>query len=405
MITNRFKVSCFIGVILVMLLLSGNSDAKSKIWTGSWTTAPQLVELKNMPPAPGLANNTFRQIVRVSIGGDLVRLRFTNIFSKDSLIIKSAAIAVWKEGSIVEASSQKFLKFKRKKDVSILPGTEVVSDPIKFKLTPGSRLAITIAFGKVPADLTGHPASRTTSYIVPGNNVLSADFAGAIPTDHWYVINGIDVQASKNAAAIAILGNSIADGRGSGTNKQNRWPDILSDRLLKNPETNRYGVLNLGIGGNCVVHGGLGPTALNRFDRDILSQNNVKWLIITLGVNDIGGIRTAEDAPKLVEDLINAYILLIDKAHVKGLKVYGATILPFAKSFYDKDFRLEARDKVNDWIRNSRKFDAVIDFDMLMHQSDDPKTILSDMHDNDFLHPNQAGYKKMGEFVNLELFK
>jgi lysophospholipase L1-like esterase len=358
-----------------------------------------------MPPVPGLANNTFRQIVRVSIGGDLVRLRFTNIFSKDTLTMKSVVIAVWKEGSIVEVSTQKLLKFRRKKDVTILPGTEVVSDPLKFKLTPGSRLAITIAFGRVPANLTGHPASRTTSYILTGNNALSVDFAGAIPTDHWYVINGIDVKTSKDASAIAILGNSIADGRGSGTNKQNRWSDILSEKLLKNPETSHCGVLNLGIGGNCVVQGGLGPIALNRFDRDILSQNNVKWLIITLGVNDIGGIKTAEDAPKVVEDLINAYMLLIDKAHAKGLKVYGATILPFAKSFYDKDFRLGARDKVNDWIRNSRKFDAVIDFDSLMRQSDDPETILQDVHSGDFLHPNEAGYKKMGEFVNLELFK
>ena len=410
-----FKFKCntvgrFVSVMLVMLLLLGNANAKTRFksqitWTGSWTTAPQMVEPNNMPPAPGLTNNTFRQIVRVSIGGDVVRVRFTNIFSKQSVTMKSVAIAVSKEGSIVEASTQSKLKFSGENQVTLLPGTDVVSDPLKFKLAPGSRLAITIAFGETSADITGHPASRTTSYILPGDQVLSADFAGAVPTDHWYIINGIDVKTSSKASAIAVLGNSITDGRGSGTNKQNRWPDILSNRLLKNPKTSQYGVLNLGIGGNCVVRGGLGPTALNRFDRDILSQKNVKWLIISEGINDIGGIHTAEDAPKLVEDLISAYKQLIDKAHAKGIKVFGATILPFAKSFYDKDFRQQARDSVNSWIRNSGCYDKVIDFDALMRQSDDPKTILPDVHSGDFLHPNEAGYKKMGEFIDLNLFK
>jgi lysophospholipase L1-like esterase len=409
MFKNKLSKTYTIGVLLLMVLLSGYSNAKSnnagKIWTGTWSTAPQLVEPNNMPPTPGLANNTFRQIVRVSIGGNIVRLRLSNVFSKEPVTLKSVAIAVAKEGSVVEESTQTKLKFEGKSEVTMLPGTQIVSDPLKFKLAPGSRLAITMAFGDVSATITGHPASRTTSYILTGDNVLSPDFAGAIPTDHWYIINGIDVQTSKNAGAVAVLGNSITDGRGSGTNKQNRWPDIFSQRLLENKATRNIGVLNLGIGGNCVVRGGLGPTALNRFDRDILSQNNVKWLIITIGVNDIGGIRTAEETSKVVENLISAYTQLIDKAHAKGIKVYGATILPFAKSFYDTDFRLQARDKVNEWIRTSGHYDAVIDFDALMRQSDNPKTILPDVHSGDFLHPNEAGYEKMGRFVDLGLFK
>ena len=163
--------------------------------------------------------------------------------------------------------------------------------------------------------------------------------------------------------------------------------------------------MNLGIGGNCVIKGGLGPTALNRFDRDVLSQEGIKWVILLEGINDIGGIKNPEDAPIKAQELIEAYKVMIDKAHAKGIKIYGCTILPFQKSFYDAPYRQEARDIVNAWIRNSNAFDAVIDFDKAMASQTDPKTILSDMHDGDFLHPNESGYLKMGEAVDLDLFK
>jgi len=395
-------------IMLLFILFTGNINAKnntSKVWTGSWATAPQLVEPNNMPPAPGLENNTLRQVIRVSVGGNVVRLRFANTFSKQPITLKNVVIAVSKNGSEIDASTQKNLKFSGHLSTTIQPGKDIFSDALKFKLKPDSRLAITIAFGDVPDDITGHPGSRTTSFILSGNNVQSVDFFGAIPTDHWYVISSLDVQTTSAAGTVAVLGNSIADGRGSGVNKQNRWPDIFSQKLLSHPETLNYGVLNLGIGGNCVLRGGLGPTALNRFDADILSQSNVKWLIISIGVNDIGGIRNAADAPKIVDALKNAYITMIEKAHAKGIKVYGATVLPFAKSFYDTDFRLEARDQINEWIRTSGKFDAVIDFDALMRDPNDVATILPDVHTGDFLHPNEAGYDKMGKYIDLQLFK
>ena len=407
----RLKNTLFLFAgMLIGILLMGCSGTKSlsdknSVWVGSWSTAPQLVEPHNMPPEPGLTENTIRQIVRVSIGGDMVRLRFSNAFSKSPVEMKSVAIAQVSEGSSIDISSQKVLKFNKIESVTMNPGGEVYSDPIKFDLKPGSKMAITIYFGKTSPDVTGHPGSRTTSFILPGNNISSADFSGSVKTDHWYVIQGIDVKASKNSKAVAILGNSITDGRGSGTNKQNRWPDILSAKLLANESTKNIGVLNLGIGGNCVVRGGLGPTALERFDRDILSQSNVRWLIILEGINDIGGIKSREEAEKVSTELIQAYQQMIDKAHSKGILVYGATILPFAKSFYDTPERQIARDKVNDWIRSSGKFDAVIDFDKIMRNPNDVKTILSDMHDGDFLHPNEAGYKRMGENLDLGLFK
>ena len=397
------------GIFIGMLLL-GCSGSKSLLdknsgWVGTWTTAPQLVEPHNMPPAPGLTDYTIRQIVRVSVGGEEVRLRFSNAFSKSPVEMKLAAIAQVSEGGSIDVSSQKLLKFNKNESVKMTPGGEVFSDPFKFNLKPGSLVAITIHFGKTSPDVTGHPGSRTTSFILPGNNIASADFSGSVKTDHWYVIQSMDVKASKSSKAVAVLGNSITDGRGSGTNKQNRWPDILSARLLANEATKNIGVLNLGIGGNCVVRGGLGPTALERFDRDILSQNNVRWLIILEGINDIGSIKTDEQADKIAKELIRAYDEMITKAHAKGILVYGATILPFAKSFYDTPQRQKARDAVNEWIRNSRRFDEVIDFDKIMRNPYDVITILPDMHDGDFLHPNEAGYRRMGENVDLELFK
>jgi lysophospholipase L1-like esterase len=375
------------------------------VWTGTWSTAPQLVEPNNMPPAPGLTNNTLRQIVCVSIGGDSIRVRFSNDFSKSAVTMKAVYLSVATEGSSIDLNTIKELKFRGQPSVTMAPGSSLISDPLSFHLEPRMKVAITINFGETSATVTGHPGSRTTSYLLEGTQSPASDFSKAVPTDHWYVINGIDVKTPKNSGAIAIIGNSITDGRGSGTNKQNRWPDILAARLLKNKSTANIGVLNLGIGGNCVVQGGLGPTALSRFDRDILAQSNVKWLIILEGVNDIGGTRNAEAAEKTAAALIKAYEEMIDKAHSKGIKVYGATILPFAKSFYDTDFRIKAHQTVNNWIRNSGRFDKVIDFEKIMSNPDDPTQILPDMHSGDLLHPNEAGYERMGNAIDLKLFK
>lgn len=383
---------------------SSAAAERSSGWVGTWATAPMQVEPHNMPPDPGLSNNTLRQIVRVSIGGDKLRLRLSNAYSKDSLVINAVSVALPADSCQVIPESISKLSFSNNRGFALAPGADIYSDPLRFSLKPNSLLAITIFYGKAGKTLSGHPGSRTTSYLVKGDQSANAVFDNPIKTDHWYSIMNIDVSAGKHSAAVAVMGNSITDGRGSGTNKQNRWTDILSQRLLSDSRTKNISVLNFGIGGNCVIRGGLGPTALERFDYNVLNQQGVKWLIILEGVNDIGGIRRAEDAPILAKKLTEAYETMINKAHASGIKVYGATILPFAKSFYDAPFRQEARTYVNEWIRNSGKFDGVIDFDKAM-VSEEPDVILPNMHDNDFLHPNEAGYKRMGEFVNLDLFR
>lgn len=376
----------------------------SEKWVGSWATSPQLVEPHNMAPEPGLSNNTLRQIVRISLGGDSIRLRFSNEFSNEAVTFLGAEVALSAGASAIVPGSSKQLLFNGEASATIPAGGVLVSDALAFSMEPRSDLSITISFGNVPADVTGHPGSRTTSFLVEGQQLGLDSLPNAIPTDHWYLISGLDVKAPEKAGAIVTLGNSITDGRGSGTNLQNRWPDILAERLQERTETQHIAVLNHGIGGNCVLKPCLGPAAVDRFERDVLGQTGVRWLIILIGVNDLGQTPDAEAALAVADGLIEAFSEMIDKAKAQGITVYGAPILPFGESFYDAPHKQPARLKVNDWIRNSGKFDAVIDFDLALADPENPGVLLPDVHTGDFLHPNEYGYRLMGEFVDLDLF-
>lgn len=394
-------------VMGITLLAACNPSAKTKkeIWVGTWATSPQLVEPHNMPPEPGLSNNTLRQIVRVSIGGDSLRVRFSNEFSASAVTIKGAQIAVSTGGSSIDTATIIPLTFNRQPEVTMAAGSLVTSDAFLFNVAPRTDLAITLFFGETAPDVTGHPGSRTTSFMMEANHLFCRQFSDSIKTDHWYVINGIDVKAPETAGAVAILGNSITDGRGSGTNMQNRWPDMLSEQLVKNPSTQHVAVLNHGIGGNCVLKDCLGPAAVDRFKRDVLDMPGVRWLIVLEGVNDLGQTRDSLAAADVANGLIAAYQQMIEQAHANGILVYGATILPFGESFYYTSFREAARKTVNEWIRTSGQFDAVIDFDKAMQNPENPITLLPDVHTGDYLHPNEAGYRLMGEFVDLTLFE
>jgi len=380
-------------------------SAATHHWVGTWSTAEQLVELRNMPPAPGLSHTTLRQVVRVSLGGDSLRVRFSNEFSSMPVTLNAVHIAISAGGSAIDPESDQALSFDGKSEVTVRAGTAVMSDPFRFVLKPRSDVTITIYFGDTSPDVTGHPGSRTTSYLLPGNEVSTKDLPGAVQTEHWYVINGIDVVAPDSAAAVVVLGNSITDGRGSGTNKQDRWPDELARRLQGNPDTRNVAVLNEGIGGNCVLRQCLGPSALNRFERDVMNQSGVRWLVILEGINDIGQLRGAKAAEEVVHDLIAAYEQMIDSAHAKGVRVYGATLTPFGGSFYDSPDRQTAWKKLNDWIRTSGRFDAVIDLDAAVHDPANPLHLLPAADSGDHLHPSETGHRMMAEAVDLKLFK
>jgi lysophospholipase L1-like esterase len=382
---------------------NGTSTPATK-WVGTWSTAPQLVETGNNPPAPGLSNNTLRQIVRVSIGGDSLRLRLSNEFSTSPVTFHTVHIALSKGGGTIDTTTDRALAFGGNAEITIAPGAAITSDPLQFALLARADIAITICFGNTPSDITGHPGSRTTSYVLSGNQVSRADAAGAVATDHWYNINAIDVLAPSAAACVVILGNSITDGRGSTTNGQNRWPDVMSASLLKDSTTRHVGVLNAGIGGNCVLAGGLGPTGVSRFDRDILDHQGLRWAVVFEGVNDIGRVNSASAATAMAANLIAAYKEMIAKAHAKSIRIYGATIMPFNGNGYYNPYSEQCRSKVNQWIRGRGNFDACIDFDKIMRNPQDTTRLLLPAYQNDGLHPDAAGYKIMGESIDPGVF-
>lgn len=394
--------------ILMMMLVMGmvlRSEGRAgSHWVGTWYTAPQLVETGNNPPAPGLANNTVRQIVRISIGGDSLRLRFSNEFSTGAVAFQAVHIALSKGGGTIDTTSDRSLTFGGKTEVTMVGGGVVTSDPLAFPVQPRTDIAITIAYGASPAGITGHPGSRTTSYILTGNAVSSGNATGAVTTDHWYNILGIDVVAPSAAACVAILGNSITDGRGSTTNGQNRWPDVMSVSLLADSTTRNVGVINTGIGGNSVLSGGLGPTGVSRFDRDILGQQGIRWVIVFEGVNDIGAVTSSRAATATAANLIAAYQQFVTKAHAKGLKIYGATIMPFNGNGYYNSYSEQCRNTVNQWIRTAGNFDACIDFDLVMRNPADTTRMLLPAYQNDGLHPDTVGYMLMGGSVDHALF-
>ncbi|MBR6139929.1 MAG: SGNH/GDSL hydrolase family protein [Prevotella sp.] len=381
-----------------MTISAQQKNSPTSVWEATWATAIEFTGPSDMP-ASSLSNRAIRQIIHVSKGGTQLQLKLSNVHSKEPVDIKSVFIADAKEASDIDAKTAKYVTFNGKRNITIEPGKDITSDVIGYNLKPLQLLSITINYGEsTPVSASSHRGSRTTSYIIKGVAKPKTKFVDAEKVDHWYNIASLDVLRSNpaEANAIVVLGNSITDGRGSTTNKQNRWTDAMAEAL--GGETS---VLNLGIGGNSVLWGGLSEPAVKRFNRDILEQQGVKTLIIFQGVNDIGGSRgnSEEVAKKLTE----AYKTFIDQGHAKGWKVIGATITPFKGNSYYSFFHEAARQVVNEWIRTSGAFDAVIDFDELVRDPQDPTKLKAEYSD-DWLHLNPTGYAAMGKLA-AEVYK
>lgn len=364
-------------------------------WVGTWAAAPQETPVK-FKPQTTLSKAAVRQTVKVSVGGERLRLQLSNRYGKKALRIRNVYIANALDSCIIEPSSASYLTFNGRQAVSIKAGEDIYSDAVDFHLTPLQRLSITINYEVCPEEMTCHNGSFSTSYIMKGMSAPSTGFIASDRINHWYHIATVEV-CRQDASAIAILGNSITDGHGTTMNAFSTWPDVLAFYLAGKGT----GILNLGIGANCVtLERGLGEPAIKRFDHDILGQQGLKAVVVFQGVNDIGAMKgDTTQCERTVANLIAAYRQFIHKAHSRGLKIYGATITPFRHSKYFKPGHEEVRQAVNRFIRHSGEYDGVIDFDKVIRDDSDTLALRADYHCGDWLHPNDAGYRAMGEYA------
>jgi lysophospholipase L1-like esterase len=395
-----------------LLALSWNGYAqRAPAWVGSWASSQQIPEPNNALAADDLRDATLRQIVHLSIGGSAIRVHLSNAFGVAPLHLLSVHVArsSANNSAAIDAATDRELYFAGQGDVILPAASEYISDPLEYTVAAGADLAISIHYGDPPEQETAHPGSRATSYLVHGDLVSAASFAPTKKVDHWYQLSGVDV-ARDGGFSIVALGDSITDGHGATTNGNNRWPDVLARRLQAEGRQN-VGVLNQGIGGNRVLDDGAGPNALARFDRDVLAQTAVRYVIVLEGVNDLGGLArtlkvSAEEHAVLVRRIIAAYAQMVARAHAHNVIVIGCTILPYGGSdYYHPDAASEAdRQTVNAWIRTAGHFDAVIDFDKTMRDPSHPDRLLPKFDSGDHLHPSPAGYAAMAESVPLPIF-
>lgn len=390
----------------ISLSLANLAASPSARWIGAWASAQQIPEPNNALPAEDLTDATLRQVVRLSAGGPQIRIRLSNAFGTEPLRFDSVHVARPRTPGApqIDPATDRAVTFGGRPEVVVPAGADYLSDPVALPVQALDRLTISLHLPAPPARQTSHPGSRTTSWVTRGDQTAAADLPAAKAVQHWYQLSAVEVAAGPRAAAIVTLGDSITDGNGATTNLDNRWPDILAERLQANPATRRFSVLNQGIGGNRLLRDGLGPNALARFDRDVLAQPGVTHVIVLEGVNDMGVLTrdqpaSAEAHAQLVRDITGAYAQMIARAHAKGIKVIGATVMPYAGSGYYHPGRESEADRraVNAWIRAPGHFDAVIDFDALTRDPADPLRLRKAFDIGDGLHPSTAGHRAMGE--------
>jgi lysophospholipase L1-like esterase len=384
-------------------------------WVASWVSAQQVPEPRNALDPDDLEDATLRQVIRTSLGGRRMRLRISNVYGTAPLTLGGVSIARSADpaSSAIDRRTALPVTFSGRKRVTIPAGAYMLSDPVETEVEALTHLAISMHFPSPPAQQTGHPGSRATSYVLSGNHLLRERLSGAKEVDHWYQVAGVDVQPRGPSRALLVLGDSITDGFGVQPNTDQRWTDFLIARVRNHSELrDTLAVLNVGLGGNRLLLDGLGPNGLARFDRDVLNRPEAKHVIVLLGVNDLGVLSreetaTQRDYDRLVREMIAAYQQMVDRAHASELQITGATIMPFAgSSIYPSNAMAEAaRRQVNEWIRAPGNFDAVIDFDARMRSPEDSSRLDPAVDSGDHLHPSIAGYRAMAEFVPLELFR
>jgi lysophospholipase L1-like esterase len=384
------------------MLAPGTGAAAQDRWVATWATAPMPADAGSAIPASLIKGATIRQNVRVSVGGGSVRLRLTNRFGSAPLRIDKVRVGV--DGGTSSASQSRQVTFGGSDQVIIPAGADYVSDPVELPVNALATLAISFHLPEAPAVQTVHYVSKSTSYVTGANGTGS-------PFEHWYQLAGVDVKVTDETRVVAVLGDSITDGHASGADRNERWTDVLAGRLQAQPATRTTSVLNLGMSGNRLLKEGSGPSGMARFSYDVLDQPGLTTLVVFEGSNDIGklsreGPVTTAGRREVVTGLIAAYRQLIEQAHLRGIRVVGATLLPFGgtAAFRSDADAMADREAVNAWIRGPGHFDAVIDFDALMRDPAHPERLRPAYDSGDLLHPSVAGYRAMGQAVPLGVF-
>lgn len=381
------------------------AQASTLQWVGTWSSAQQPAATASETTEPQFTNQTLRQIVHISLGGNRLRVRLSNAYGKAPLVVGEAQVALQQSGATTVVGSNRVLTFNGQAGITIPAGATVVSDPVTLQVPNLSNLSVSVYLPQPTPVATQHQQSRQTSYVsVPGNYAAVADQPGVFSSrcdngtnpltcsSHWYFLPGVDVEQTMSTAAVVALGDSITNASQTGANKNRRWTDTLARRLVASNRS--MGVLNAGIGGNTLVAWGVGPNALKRFERDVLSQPGARHVIVLIGINDIKKNFSADS-------LIAGYRSLITQARARGLKIYGATLTPYGRATSQQETQRQA---VNRWIRNSGEYDAVIDFDAALRDPANTRNLLPLYDSGDSLHPNNAGNDAMGNAINLSLF-
>lgn len=391
--------------------------AASQHWVATWgaSPAPQLDAAQMRTAKLEFENQTLREIVHVSIGGDTIRLRLSNAYGKQPLDVGAVHVALRETGAREVAGSDRAVTFGGRPAVMIPSDALVLSDPVKLSVPPGSDLAISIFIPKSAEGAGVHYGAQQTSYLASGDQTAAPSLQEPATITSWVFLTAVEVQAPEASGAVVAFGDSITDGARSTVDANLRWPNVLASRLLA-AKGKKLGVVDAGIGGNRVLHDPgaanvrFGVNALARFDRDVLAQAGVKYVVVLEGINDLGHAGTSAPVSETVsaEDVIAGYEQMIERAHEKGLKIFGATLTPFEGTSFPGYFTPEKEAKrkaINEWIRTSKAFDGVIDFDHAVRDPEHPDRMMAAYDGGDHLHPGDAGYKAMGAAIDLSLFR
>jgi lysophospholipase L1-like esterase len=429
-VTRTKSVNMALALLIAMVLTStalAQTPKNEKHWVSAWSSAMQA-PLAFVPgqAVSGLENRTLRMIVRPTIAGERVRIRFSNECGNQPLPIGAAHIALAAKDDKIIAASDRTLTFSRKGSTSIPPGAPMLSDPVDLKFSAFAEIAVSIFLptnvGNVTFHLTGQ---KPTYFSEPGDFTAKTELPNATTKPSWFFLSGLDVFAPSRITATLALGDSITDGVGAKQGDYNDWPDLLAKRLVAQKSLPAMAVVNTGIGGNRVLHDGAGISTLARFDRDVLAQPGIANIILLEGVNDIGWPRMKPPAPRpgapaqsaasmespfakelvSAQDIIAGYQQIIDRARQHGIKVFIATLLPYEGADYYTEDGEAIRSTVNQWIRTNGAADGCFDFDKAVRDPNRPTRFRDGYHSGDNLHPSTLGYKAMADAVDLAVLR